>query len=261
MKYRIEEFAARCGVTVDTVRFYQTKKLLPPPERSGRVGLYSEEHAERLRQIHEWKARGLTLAAIRRLVSGDLDAADEALVRAVAEPAADSGATGETESFLTLDDLARAVGVSPALLDAVVREGLLVPRHVGGESRFTRGDVEAVSAGLALLEAGLPLSEFLALAREHDAAVRRVAEHAVEAFLSFVRDPIRASARDEAEAAERVVAAFRGMLPALGKLVEHHFRRVLLAAALERIEREGAPNEIDAVREEPDTDLETSWPA
>lgn len=261
MKYRIEEFAARCGVTVDTVRFYQTKRLLSAPERSGRVALYTDAHIERLQQIQEWKAKGLTLAAIRRLVSGDLDAADEALVRAVAEPPADSGATEGPESFLTLDEVARAAGISSALLDAVVREGLLVPRYVAGEPRFTRADVEAVGAGLALLEAGLPLSEFLALAREHDAAVRGVAGKAVEAFLHFVRDPIRASARDEAEAAERVVTEFRRMLPALGKLVEHHFRRVLLAVALERIQREGGPNEVDAVREESGRRLETSWPA
>jgi menaquinone-specific isochorismate synthase len=48
--------------------------------------------------------------------------------------------------------------------------------------------------GLTLLDAGLPLGELLDLGRRTDEAVRSVADHAVEAFLRFVRDPVRGTA-------------------------------------------------------------------
>lgn len=245
MRYRIDELAARCRVTVDTIRFYQSRGLLPPPERSGRVAIYSDTHVERLNWIRDWKAKGLTLGAITRLVSGGFDKADEALVEALAEQGPD-----ENERFLTLEELAEESGISLALLEAIEREGLMVARTLEGEPRFTAADAEALRAGLALLESGVPLSELLALAREHDAAMRRIAERAVDLFARFVRDPIRASDASEEEAADRLVEAFRKMLPAVVGLVTHHFRRLVLAAALERVEAEGIEAEIEAVHDE-----------
>jgi DNA-binding transcriptional MerR regulator len=78
MRYRVDELAARCGISVDTVRFYQTKGLLPPPERKSRVAWYTTEHLERLRKIRDLKRKSFTLNSIRRLLDGELDAADEA---------------------------------------------------------------------------------------------------------------------------------------------------------------------------------------
>ncbi len=43
MRYRVDELAAQCGVSVDTVRFYQAKGLLQPGQREGRVSWYSKE--------------------------------------------------------------------------------------------------------------------------------------------------------------------------------------------------------------------------
>lgn len=258
MRYRVDELATRAGVSVDTVRFYQARGLLPPPVREGRVGWYSEEHADRLVRIRELKARGFTLATIRRLVAGELDAADEALVAAVAGPL--PGEPSEPGELLTLAELAERTGLSLALLQAVEREGLLVPRYHAGEPRYTPSDVRAAGAGLSLLEAGLPLGEVLELAREHDRAVRATAERAVELFDRYVRGPIRESAASDAEAAERLVEAFRRMLPDATTLVAYHFQRVLLRAAQARIERVGAQPEIEAVRDEAQLNLEGAWP-
>ena len=46
----MEQLAAACDVSVDTVRYYQSLGLLPPPEREGRVAWYGAEHAERIRR-------------------------------------------------------------------------------------------------------------------------------------------------------------------------------------------------------------------
>ena len=110
--------------------------------------------------------------------------------------------------------------------------------------------MRAASAGIALLEAGLPLDELLALAKDHDRAARATAERAVELFDAYVRAPIRSESQSEAEAAERLVEAFRTLLPATTRLVAHHFRQTLLAAARARFE--GPPAEEPAEGEAPD---------
>lgn len=231
MRYRVDQIAARAGVSVDTVRFYQARGLLPQPERSGRVAWYSDEHLATLQRIRDLKDKGFTLASIRRLLAGDLDAADEALVAAIEGPSA-----GAPDGLLSLDELAERTGVSSALLQAIEREGLLVPRETDDGPAYTEDDAAAVAAGLQLLEAGLPLGELLALAREHDAAMRPVAERAVDLFVRFVRDPIRGATPSEEEAAARLTEAFAKMLPATGALVGSHFRRLLIAEAQARLE-------------------------
>jgi DNA-binding transcriptional MerR regulator len=240
VRLRVDELAARAGVSVDTVRFYQTKGLLPPPEREGRTAWYSDAHMDRLERIRSLKDKGFTLAAIRRFVEGELDSADEALVEALVASVPEPGSPGE---LLTREELSQETGVPPSLLAAIEREGLLTPKGVGSEPRYARDDVAAVRAGLALLEAGLPLSELLALARGHDHAMRATADRAVDLFLRFVRDPIRAEAKDDAEAAERLVSAFRTMLDSTTDLVANHFKRLLLTAAEARLDEDDLPLE------------------
>lgn len=236
MDYRVDELAAAADVSVDTVRFYQSKGLLPPPRREGRVAWYGDDHVARLDRIRRLQARGLTLAVISRLLSGALDTADEALATALAEPPA-------VESF-TLAELSSRSGIPLPLLQSVEREGLLVPRGDG----YTADDVAVARAGLRLLEHGLPLPEILDLARRHHAAMRAVAERAVELFDEHVRKPLRSSGLPDEQAAARLVEAFQTLLPATASLVGHHFTRTLLAVAQEHIERVGDEAELAAVR-------------
>jgi DNA-binding transcriptional MerR regulator len=254
-RWRVEDLARRADVSVDTIRFYQKRRLVPPPEREGRVGWYGPEHLDRLVRIRELRAQGLTLALIARVLEGDLDAADAPLAAAVAQVDAGDAA----EEFLTLAELAGRAGVPLPLLDAVAREGLLVPRAGEGESRYTTADVAIVQGALRLLETGLPLPELMQLAREHHAMTREVAERAVELFDTHVRLPLRASDLPDREKAERLVAAFRVLLPAVTELVAHHFRRVLLATAQEHLESVGEHHELAAAQLESTRRLE-AWP-
>ncbi len=231
-RYRVDELAQRCGVSVDTVRYYQARGLLPAPDREGRVAWYGDVHLARLTRIRELKERGFTLAMAERVLEGSLGADEQALALALAGPL--PGEAG-AEQPLSVDELAARTEVGPPLLEVLVREGLLVPRD-DSPTPYTTADVAAVEAGVALLASGVPLSELLALAREHDAAVRAVAERAVDLFARYVRDPARDAATSEDEAAETVVGALVAMLPATERVVTHHFRRRLLAAARARIE-------------------------
>lgn len=243
MDLRVEQLAARAGVTVDTVRYYQSRGLLPAPRREGRVALYGRDHLTRLERIKDLQAKGFSLAAIRRLLDGELDAADEALVGAVAAGMGEGG----DETFLTLEEVAARSGIPVPLLKAIEREGLLVARVQDGEPRWTEADVEVAKGGLQLLEHGLPLPEVLALARRHHEAMRSVAEEAVALFDAHVRQPLRSAGLPDDEAAARLVDAFQSLLPATSRLVAHHFRRVLLAVAQEHIEHVGDDAERSAV--------------
>ena len=244
-RWRVEELARRAEISVDTIRFYQKRRLLPAPAREGRIAWYGPEHLERLGRIRELRGRGLTLALIARVVEGDLDPTDAPLAAAVAATDAES-----SEAFLTLGELAERSGVPVALLEAVARDGLLVPRaHDGGE-RYTTADVAIVQHGLRLLEQGLPLPELLTLAREHHEATIDVAETAVALFDRYVRLPLRESGLPESERAERLVEAFGALLPAVTALVSHHFRRVLLEVAQAHLESVGDTSEVAAVNAE-----------
>jgi DNA-binding transcriptional MerR regulator len=306
---RVEELSARAGVSVDTIRYYQSKGLLPAPRRQGRVAWYDTDHLDRIARVRSLQSKGFTLATIVRLVNGELDAADEALLGELAgsglagsglagssasprdvaaSPGGDSrlgvasppqswepvgsedpaeqgvpeeprepGGPDESELF-TIEALALRTGVPLPLLRAVESEGLLVPRRVGMEERYTTEDVAAAQAGLALLEWGVPLSSLLELGRRHHAATVSVAREAVDLFSVHIRGSLREqdAGEDDAAGTARLVEAYAELLPAVTTLVGHHFTRTLLKAALDHIEQVGTPVELQAVRDRGDDEAE-----
>jgi DNA-binding transcriptional MerR regulator len=247
---RVEELARRAEVSVDTIRFYQKRQLLPAPQRVGRIAWYGTEHVERLAHIRELQRQGYSLAVIRRLVTGELDAADAPLAAAVASAQQGDEQLGEA-ALLSLDDLSARVGVPAPLLEVVVKEGLIVPQHRDGESGYAEADADVLRAGLRLLEAGFPLPDLLQLARRHHDATRAIATDAVEMFDEHVRRPLQARDLPDAEKAQLLVDAFRMLLPTVTTLVSHHFRSVLLEVAQEHLEHVGDPDELAAASNEP----------
>jgi DNA-binding transcriptional MerR regulator len=234
VRYRVEQLAASCDVSVDTVRFYQSRGLLPQPEREGRLAWYGEEHAERIRRIRELQGKGLTLAAITRVLDGEVAAGDADLAAAVA--VARGGADGHA-AILTLDELAGASGVPASLIQAVEREGIAVGRRVDGEVRYSSADVEVVRTALRLLEFGLPVGQLLGLARDADSALRDLAVRAVDLFDAHVREPIRDTVGADPSGGARTAEAFEALLPAVTALIANHFRRVVLEEAERRLEQ------------------------
>ena len=232
MRYRVEQLAAACDVSVDTIRYYQSRGLVPAPEREGRLAWYDERHEERIRRVRALQQKGLTLAAISRVLGDGQDEPDADLALAVA------AARGESLQceLLTLEDFAGRSGVPASLIQAVEREGIELGRTVDGEVRYTSADIEIVRGALRLLEYGLPVSELLALARDTNAAMVGLAARAVELFDQHVRKPIIDTSGSKQDAAGHLVEAFDVLLPAVTNLVANHFRRVLLAEAEERLE-------------------------
>ncbi len=247
MEYRVESLARAAGVSVDTVRFYQAKGLLPPPKRVGRHAVYSGAHLTRLRRIRRLQAEGVPLAVIGRLLR-PARRSDTELARALAEERG-----GRT---LTRAELAAEAGVPEALVRAVEEAGILEPLAGAQDARFAAVDVDLARAALRLLQEGLPLTELLALAIHHAENVREEVERAIDLFDRHVRRRRDGSERDPAE----VVEAFRRLLPAVTALVAHYFHRTLVARALARLEqagdREGLRHALTATRS---GRLEVAW--
>ncbi len=243
----MEQLAGVCDVSVDTVRYYQSLGLLPTPEREGRVAWYGTVHADRIREIRRLQSKGLNLAAIKRVVTGELGPADADLAAAVA---AARGEAAGGQRLLSLEEFSQDSGVPASLIQAVEREGVRLGRDVEGETRYTAGDIGIVRVALRMLEFGLPLGDLLLLARDTDAAMRGVAERAVALFDDHVRKPIRDTSPGDDEAATQLVSAFRELLPGVTTLVAHHFRTVLLEVAEAHIGRVGAAAEVEATRAE-----------
>jgi len=273
MEMRVEQLSVQADVSVDTIRYYQSKALLSPPRREGRIAWYGDEHLARLTRIRTLQQRGFTLATISRLVSGDLDAADEALLNQLsglnqteAGVAVDEVGTEVTsvEQTYSLDELATLTSMPLALLKALEAEGLLIPTRVAGQPRYTQADVAASQAGLRLLEWGIPLTDLLELARRHNEATEATARQAVEMFARHIREPLRAGSRPDAlaegagptgplvgrtgdPAVDGLLQAYAELLPAVTTLVGHHFTRSLVRVALDHVEREGSRAEREAV--------------
>jgi DNA-binding transcriptional MerR regulator len=266
MDMRVEQLALRSGVAVDTIRYYQSKGLLAAPRREGRVAWYDEDYLARIARIRSLQQRGFTLATIVRLVEGDLDAADEALIGAVSGLPSAEGPVSDSptpdppgDGSLTITELATETGVPLALLTALAAERLLIPRRIGGRECYTSEDVDSARAGLLLLEWGIPLSALLDLARRHRDATEEISRRAVALFSEHVRGPLREGTRAGAEGevpaqrgVEELLEAYQQLLPAVTMLVGHHFTRSLVRAALDHVEQVGSPDERRAIWDQVD---------
>ena len=224
-RWRVEDLSEEMGVSVDTIRFYQKRRLLHPPAREGRIAWYDEGHRQRLVRIRELQTQGLSLSLIERLLDGDADARLAAAV-------ADRGAAIQ----LTASELAGRTGVPEAVIEVLADAGLLSPTGTQGSRRYSTADAELVATGRELLDVGLPIDELIDLARHYHEVTTDIADRAVDLFADHIRRPIRESEGTDDEKAERLVAAFDVLFPAVTSMVWSHFGRILLeraAAALE----------------------------
>lgn len=130
MELTVDELARRAKLPVRTIREYQTLRLLPPPERRGRVGVYGREHTQRLALIARLQRRGYSLAGIKDLLEA-WDAGSD--LPALLGVDVGTAALDETPLRLTRRQLdTRLPGLSPKQLQRATSVGLVVvdgPRH------------------------------------------------------------------------------------------------------------------------------------
>lgn len=67
---QIGELARQVGINIQTIRFYERKKLLPPPQRKASgYRVYNGEDLHRLRFIRQAKTLGFSLDEVREILA------------------------------------------------------------------------------------------------------------------------------------------------------------------------------------------------
>ncbi len=154
----IDDLARQARLPVRTIREYHTMRLLPPPERRGRVGIYDAGHRQRLELIGRLQRRGYSLAGIRDLLQAWEDGTGLTALLGI-EPG--QTALDETPLRLTADELcARLPALSGPALRQAISAGLF---QSDGETFLVRSPalLALVADGAA---AGVPVSDMLDLA-------------------------------------------------------------------------------------------------
>ncbi|WP_309116639.1 MerR family transcriptional regulator [Saccharothrix sp.] len=161
----VDELAVRVGLPGSTIRMYQTKGVLHPPRRQGRVAYYDESHIERLTLVQRLQSRGFSLPAIAELVKAREQGASVAAVLGV----------GDNEGpddwvRVRVRDLKRLVptgDMRPAVLRRAIQLGLVRWRR--GWPHTRRWALEAGNrlAGLAVPAEDV-LDQFAGLRRATD---------------------------------------------------------------------------------------------
>jgi DNA-binding transcriptional MerR regulator len=250
MAYSLSEVVQQSGVPVDTIRYYQTIRLLPGPARDGRNAVYDDTHLDRLRLIRSMAGRGLSLKVIAMLLEkGERAESDRALLTAIEEERSEPGYDSASA--------ARHLGIPHALLASVERAGLAeAQEQADGSRRYSDGDLRVARGALKILGYGFPLTRLLALAVKHDRAVRKTVDGAIDLFDQYVRKRTRGREEDP----EAVTAAFKEILPLVTGLVAHHFQRVLVNRALKRLKKSGEQEPLKiALKVASETRLGVRW--
>lgn len=250
MTYPLNELVRLSGIPVDTIRYYQSIRLLPSPGREGRNAMYDDTHLDRLRLVKSMAARGFSLKVIGMLLEKSARAdSDRALLTAIEEETALTGYDGE--------EAARKLGIPHALLASVERAGLAeAQEQPDGSTRYSEADLRAARGALKILGYGFPLTRLLALAVKHDRAIRRTVDDAIDLFDRYVRKHGHGREADP----EAIARAFKEILPIVTGLVAHHFQRVLVNRALKRLKRSGEHEPLKvALRVASETRLGVRW--
>ena len=182
-EYRIGELAREAGITVRTLRYYQERKLLPPPRRAGRIGWYSQAHMIRLRIIGQLLDRGHTLGGIGELLSAWEQGYDLAELLGF-EQALTAPWLDEAPAPLTVADLSALLEgqLTPEVLGDAVRLGYI---GVDGD-RVVHVSRRLLDATTILVREGIPLPAILTAGRELQASLDQAALLFVELVITHV---------------------------------------------------------------------------
>jgi DNA-binding transcriptional MerR regulator len=177
---------------VRTIREYQTMKLLPPPTRRGRIGLYGEEHRQRLQLIARLQRRGYSLAGIKDLLEAwDAGANLQGLLGVDIGPAA----LDEAPQRLTrrqLEDRLPGLTATAASLRRAVQAGLVQPH--GRNQYLVRSPalLALVADGVAL---GVRLDDMVRLVTQLREELGTLADAIADGVVGRVWRPLASAGR------------------------------------------------------------------
>jgi DNA-binding transcriptional MerR regulator len=201
----IDDLARQVQLPVRTIREYHTMRLLPPPERRGRLGLYGTRHVQRLQLIIRLQRRGYSLAGIRDLLGAWENGTDLTTLLGVDESQAALDETplrlSRAELFQrlpTLDPGALDPGaldpgaLDPGALDRALQAALVRPY---GEDHFVVRSPALLGLVADWVEAGVPLDQALDVIEVLTGDLGALAGKLADLIVGRVWDPVSATSR------------------------------------------------------------------
>ncbi len=231
-EYTIDELAAVAKLPSRTIRFYQSRGALMPPEIRGRVAYYGDVHVDRLKLIAQLQDRGLRIDAIRDLLSsidrGEVDLAEWlGIEQQVQAPWANDQPRTVTE-----EELYELAGSRRPGLVADLLRNAMIERH---------GDVYLVESP-ALLSivmrqeaAGVDLATSIRAAdivRKH---MGRAASDLVEMFVERIGDGAITPREFGPGLASLKSVGLEGVRIIFGRAMEHELRKLYESGTLAKI--------------------------
>ena len=229
-RFTIDELARAAGSKVSTIRLYQQRGLLPPPEIEGRVGYYDDTHLARLRLVADLQTRGFSLAAIRELADTWESGRDLGAVLGVER------ALGAPEAFIrvTRAELDRRFA---DLDDAIMRriEALGAARELEGGDEL-EVDPGFLDIGTAMHGLGVPLAVMIDEFERVNSFARDAAQRYVAQFEKYVWEPSFAGAGSNVDL-ENVAKAIGALRESATAVVAGALRRAIDEAAGDAVAR------------------------
>ena len=186
----IDDLARQVQLPVRTIREYHTMRLLPPPERRGRLGLYGDRHVQRLRLITRLQRRGYSLAGIRDLLGAWESGTDLVTLLGVDESQA---ALDETPLYLTRAELLqRLPALEQPTLGRASRIGLVRPH---GEDNFLVRSPALLGLVANWVRVGVPLDGALDLLEVLLGDLDTLAGKLADLIVERIWDPATAAGR------------------------------------------------------------------
>lgn len=228
--FTIDELARRAGTTVRNVRAYQDRKLVPPPVRQGRVGLYTPAHLVRLRLIGQLLERGYSLGNIGELVTAWESGRD--LEQILGFEAAVAGPlTVEEPAYISAAQLAAKFGRDPGLLRTALEIGLLEREG----ARFRVPSPRTLAAGIDLVAAGIPAAIALETLRFIRRDLERLAARLVELVVDRLLGGRTSSKLPPPDELRRLAETVWRIRPHASRVVDAELARALETSARTRL--------------------------
>ncbi len=187
----VDELARQTKLPVRTIREYQTLRLLPPPRRRGRIGLYGPEHTQRLGLIGRLQQRGYSLAGIKDLLEAWDAGTNLTALLGVADVS--PAAIDETPLRLTRQQLvARLPGLTAASQLRARAVGLVQPD--GPDHVIVRSPALLALAADGVA-AGVPLADVLDLIDALGDELSGLADTVAELLIERIWEPFARQGR------------------------------------------------------------------
>ena len=182
-RYTIDQLAAKTGIPSRTIRFYQAKGVLAPPERRGRVAFYDDSHAERLKIVADLQDKGLRLRAIRDyILTPDADSDSVKQWLGIGQRIDDT--FGDDPVLLSEDELKELLEQPPAgTLALLRRHGAIKLEGQGISARYRVESPMLLKVAARFEQAGISIETTLKfheiLGKHLSRAADEVVEHAL----------------------------------------------------------------------------------